>query len=185
VRTHPEFICPAAWACARVTLCSRHVWPRPPLLRCERNQARLLDPAASAHAQLPANLERLSPLALTRPGYSRRICRSCGPAVNEMSVADGGAHSPGWQSQSARPRACLQAAALTRWTATRRSARPCRHAAGFVALRNTQESARKMSVARKCSVPYRSREIGNCATDFVGAVLLDCGFRGKSPANPR
>jgi len=32
---------------------SEHVWSRPPLLRCERNQARLLDPAASAHPNFP------------------------------------------------------------------------------------------------------------------------------------
>ena len=36
----------------------RHLWSRPPLLRCERNQARLLDPVSSAYAQLPADLER-------------------------------------------------------------------------------------------------------------------------------
>jgi hypothetical protein len=30
-----------------------------------------------------------------------------------------------------------------------------------------------VSVSRECSLPYRSREIGNCATNFVGAVLLD------------
>jgi hypothetical protein len=36
----------------------RHVWPRLPFFRCERDQARLFDPAASAHAQLPADLER-------------------------------------------------------------------------------------------------------------------------------
>ena len=41
-------ISPAAWACDPAALCSRHVWPRPPLLRCQRDQARLLDPTASA-----------------------------------------------------------------------------------------------------------------------------------------
>src|SRR5215471_12200026 len=30
----PGPLCPVAWARAQVTLCSRHVWPRPPLLRC-------------------------------------------------------------------------------------------------------------------------------------------------------
>jgi hypothetical protein len=46
-------------------------------------------------------------------------------------------------------------------------------ASRFVVLRNTQESAQQVSVARDCSVSYRSREIGNCVADFVGAVLLD------------
>jgi len=42
---------PAAWACDPAALCSRHVWPRPPVLRCQRDQARLLDPASSAHPE--------------------------------------------------------------------------------------------------------------------------------------
>jgi hypothetical protein len=33
------------WACA-ATLSTRHVRPPPPLVRCERNQARFFDPAA-------------------------------------------------------------------------------------------------------------------------------------------
>jgi SOS response associated peptidase (SRAP) len=39
---------PAAWACVPVPLCSRHMWPRAPLLRCQRGQTRFLDPARSA-----------------------------------------------------------------------------------------------------------------------------------------
>src|SRR6266849_1596502 len=50
--------CTAAWACPEMTLCSRHVWPRPSLLRCQRDQARLLDPAAPADPQHRAQLER-------------------------------------------------------------------------------------------------------------------------------
>src|SRR5215472_7180956 len=34
------------------------VWPRPSLFRRQRDRARLLDPAASADAELPAELER-------------------------------------------------------------------------------------------------------------------------------
>jgi hypothetical protein len=34
------------------------VWSRPPLLRRQRNQARLLDPAASADPEHRAQLER-------------------------------------------------------------------------------------------------------------------------------
>jgi putative SOS response-associated peptidase YedK len=34
------------------------VWSRPPLLRCQRDQARLLDPAAPPHAEHRAELER-------------------------------------------------------------------------------------------------------------------------------
>jgi hypothetical protein len=48
----------ASWASATAPLCSRHVWPRPPLLRCQRDQARLLDPAASPHSEHRAELER-------------------------------------------------------------------------------------------------------------------------------
>jgi putative SOS response-associated peptidase YedK len=33
------------------------VWPCPPLVRCERDQARLLDPAASAHPEFRGELE--------------------------------------------------------------------------------------------------------------------------------
>ena len=35
-----------------------HVWTRPSLLRCQRDQTCVLDPAASADSQLPAELER-------------------------------------------------------------------------------------------------------------------------------
>jgi hypothetical protein len=42
---------------SRSQLC--HVWPCSPLLRCERNQARLLDPAASTNPELRVELERL------------------------------------------------------------------------------------------------------------------------------
>jgi hypothetical protein len=38
-------------------LCSRHVWPCPSLLRCQRDQTRLLDPAGSADTQHQAQLE--------------------------------------------------------------------------------------------------------------------------------
>src|SRR3984893_12507536 len=37
-----------ALACAPAELLSSHVCPRPGLLRCQRDQARLLDPTASA-----------------------------------------------------------------------------------------------------------------------------------------
>jgi hypothetical protein len=33
-------------------LCSRHVWPCPSLLRCQRDQTRLLDPAGSADTNI-------------------------------------------------------------------------------------------------------------------------------------
>jgi hypothetical protein len=33
-----------AWACALAALCSPHVWPGSPLLRCQRDQDRLLAP---------------------------------------------------------------------------------------------------------------------------------------------
>ena len=39
-------------------LCSLYVWPRPSLLRCERDQTRLLDPTASADTEHCAKLER-------------------------------------------------------------------------------------------------------------------------------
>jgi len=39
-------------------LCSRHVWPRPSLLRCQRDQASLLHPAASPHPEHRAELAR-------------------------------------------------------------------------------------------------------------------------------
>src|SRR6516162_3539490 len=47
-----------AWVSATSQLPLHYVWSRPSLLRCQRDQAGLLDPAASAHAQLPAELER-------------------------------------------------------------------------------------------------------------------------------
>src|SRR4029077_15675812 len=50
--------CPAALACASAPLCLRHVWPRPPVLRCQRDQARLLHPAAATDAERRAELER-------------------------------------------------------------------------------------------------------------------------------
>jgi hypothetical protein len=39
-------------------LCLSHVWPRPSLLRCQRDKARLLDPAPSANAEYRTELER-------------------------------------------------------------------------------------------------------------------------------
>jgi hypothetical protein len=47
-----------AWACDPTTLCSSDVRPRPYLLRCQRDQACLLDPAASTHPEFSADLER-------------------------------------------------------------------------------------------------------------------------------
>ncbi len=51
-------LCPVAWACPEMTLCSRHVWPRPSLLRCQRDQARFLDPTTSADPEHRSQLER-------------------------------------------------------------------------------------------------------------------------------
>ena len=49
-----------------------HVWPCPPLVRCQRDQAGLLDPAASSQAQLPAGLERRATDLLLVVRYDRR-----------------------------------------------------------------------------------------------------------------
>jgi hypothetical protein len=43
---------------APTPLCSPHVWPRPPVLRCQRDQTGLLDPAASTDPEHRAELER-------------------------------------------------------------------------------------------------------------------------------
>ena len=51
----PARSCPAAWARAAATLSSPYVWPRPPLLRCERDQTGLLNPTASAHPNIAAS----------------------------------------------------------------------------------------------------------------------------------
>jgi hypothetical protein len=48
----------SAWASSSVTPSFGHVWPGPPLFRRKRDQAGLLDTAASAHTELPADLER-------------------------------------------------------------------------------------------------------------------------------
>ena len=40
------------------SLCSRYVWPRPPVLRRQRDQARLFDPARAPDAESSAELER-------------------------------------------------------------------------------------------------------------------------------
>src|SRR6516225_3658589 len=53
----PGSRCPASWVRVRARLLSEHVWPRPSFLRCQRDQACVLDPAASADSQLPAELE--------------------------------------------------------------------------------------------------------------------------------
>jgi hypothetical protein len=72
----PACSCPAAWACARVPLCSGHVWPRPPLLRCERDQAGLLDPAHRPTPNLAPswNAAPTDPLPVVR--YDARTGRS-------------------------------------------------------------------------------------------------------------
>src|SRR5262245_33365207 len=48
----------AAWGGAAGTLSSRHVWPRPPFDRRQRDQDRLLDPAASTDPEHCTQLER-------------------------------------------------------------------------------------------------------------------------------
>jgi hypothetical protein len=48
--------CPAAWASAPAPLCSRYVWPRPSLVQCQRDQARL--PSASTDPEYRAQLKR-------------------------------------------------------------------------------------------------------------------------------
>src|SRR5262249_58575351 len=59
-----------AWACARSALCSPYVWPRPPLFRRERDQTRLLNPAAPTNPELPTELQCRPLLRPTR----RRTC---------------------------------------------------------------------------------------------------------------
>src|SRR6516162_288605 len=54
----PGRLCPAAWACGLTGLRSEYVWPRPTLLRWQLDQACVLDPAASADPEFPAELER-------------------------------------------------------------------------------------------------------------------------------
>jgi putative SOS response-associated peptidase YedK len=51
-----------------MTLCSRHVRPRPSLLRCQRDQARFLDPAASADPNIAPswNVAPTDPLPVVR-----------------------------------------------------------------------------------------------------------------------
>ena len=53
-------------------LCSRHVWPGSPLFRCERDQACLLDPGASADPDFPPswNVAPTDPLPVVR--YDQR-----------------------------------------------------------------------------------------------------------------
>jgi hypothetical protein len=46
-----------SWVVGLARLWSKHVWPRPSLLRCQRDQTRILDPAASASAEFSAELE--------------------------------------------------------------------------------------------------------------------------------
>src|SRR6516225_1115477 len=41
------------WACVPAALCSRHTWPRPSLLRYQRDQARLLYPPRARLYRLP------------------------------------------------------------------------------------------------------------------------------------
>jgi putative SOS response-associated peptidase YedK len=49
------------------------VWPRPPLLRCERTQAGILDPAASAHPKIFAPSWNAAPTdALPVVRYDRK-----------------------------------------------------------------------------------------------------------------
>jgi hypothetical protein len=55
------------WACAPVPLCSRRVWPCPSFLRCQRDQACVLDPTPSANAEHRAQLKR----GADRPSPSR------------------------------------------------------------------------------------------------------------------
>src|SRR5260370_31521794 len=62
---------PATWAVGLSALGSRHVWPRPTFLRCERDQARFLDPARAADAQHRAELER----GADRPAADRALRR--------------------------------------------------------------------------------------------------------------
>src|SRR6516162_2573992 len=50
--------CPAPWAYRAAKLSSGHVRTRSPLLRCQRDQTRLLGPAASADSEFPTELER-------------------------------------------------------------------------------------------------------------------------------
>ena len=49
---------PVAWDSAPEALCSPDVWPGSPLFRRERDQTRLFDPAAPAHPEHRAQLER-------------------------------------------------------------------------------------------------------------------------------
>ena len=64
-RSHHRMTSPALGLAASLGLSLDHVWPRPSFLRCQRDQACVLDPAASADSQLPAELEcgadRLAP----------------------------------------------------------------------------------------------------------------------------
>ena len=46
------------WRRRMASLCSRYVWPRPPLLRRQRDQTRFLDPARTPDAEFSAKLER-------------------------------------------------------------------------------------------------------------------------------
>src|SRR6516162_180527 len=55
--SQPGRLCPAAWACGLAGLRSKYVWTRPSLLRCQRDQACVLDPAASPDSEFPAELE--------------------------------------------------------------------------------------------------------------------------------
>jgi putative SOS response-associated peptidase YedK len=64
--------CLAAWASEPYPLSSLHVWPRAPLVRCQRDQAGLLDTAASTDPELRAQLERGTTDLLPVVRYDRR-----------------------------------------------------------------------------------------------------------------
>src|SRR5216683_4635074 len=76
-------LCPVAWARDPVALCSHHVWPRPSLLRCERDQARLLDPTTSADPEHRAQLERRANRS-TAGGPLRRQGRRAQPGCDAL-----------------------------------------------------------------------------------------------------
>jgi hypothetical protein len=89
---------PSPWACVPAQLCSR-LWPRPFLVRCQRDQARLLYPAGSADTQYQAQLER----GANRPLPGGRVRRT-NPMMRRTTIGRrrGGRSNPSEDFESAR-----------------------------------------------------------------------------------
>ena len=84
-----------AWASTRAILSSPYVWPRPPVLRCQRDQAGLLDLAAPATPTALISW-RFSPLFCfegLQPIGDFGSAELAGPAIPKHSCIEIAAHT--------------------------------------------------------------------------------------------